>query len=182
MADGYGKFLQCKHCGSLADDAEAMEHDLLCAIHPDAIKLRQAKTWSERFFEVRPRLEYGEKRLAFAEIEAPKAAQVDWGERLPEFTLEKPKVEESLIEATIRERGARYGRFSEDARIAEDLKAVMRSARGYKKLPPFVRAALEHFAVKIARILNGDPLYVDNWLDVAGYATLVRKEIEAGAK
>jgi len=26
---------------------------------------------------------------------------------------------------------------------------------------------------KIARILNGDPEYSDNWHDIAGYATLI---------
>jgi hypothetical protein len=30
---------------------------------------------------------------------------------------------------------------------------------------------------KIARILNGDPTYTDNWHDIAGYATLVEQHL-----
>ena len=33
-------------------------------------------------------------------------------------------------------------------------------------------------ASKIARIVNGDPDYADNWHDIAGYARLVEKELE----
>lgn len=32
---------------------------------------------------------------------------------------------------------------------------------------------------KIARILNGDPDYVDNWVDIAGYAKLVADRLQA---
>jgi hypothetical protein len=31
---------------------------------------------------------------------------------------------------------------------------------------------------KIARILNGNPDYVDNWIDIAGYAKLVADDLE----
>ena len=31
---------------------------------------------------------------------------------------------------------------------------------------------------KIARIMNGDPNYADNWIDIAGYATLVANRLE----
>jgi len=40
------------------------------------------------------------------------------------------------------------------------------------------REALEMIAHKIARILNGDPNYADNWIDIAGYATLVANRLE----
>ena len=32
-------------------------------------------------------------------------------------------------------------------------------------------------AVKIARILNGDPNHFDSWIDIAGYATLAAELI-----
>ncbi len=40
----------------------------------------------------------------------------------------------------------------------------------------------QHFALvmmtnKMARIVNGDPNYIDNWHDIAGYATLVEQEL-----
>jgi len=31
---------------------------------------------------------------------------------------------------------------------------------------------------KIARVLNGDPTYADNFVDIAGYAKLVADELE----
>ena len=37
-------------------------------------------------------------------------------------------------------------------------------------------------AHKIGRILAGDPNHIDHWLDIAGYATLVAKELEAHGK
>jgi hypothetical protein len=32
--------------------------------------------------------------------------------------------------------------------------------------------------VKLARIVNGDPDYPDNWADIIGYCTLVLRRIE----
>jgi len=40
--------------------------------------------------------------------------------------------------------------------------------------------ALEMIAHKIARILNGDPNYVDSWVDIAGYAKLVADRLAKG--
>ena len=31
---------------------------------------------------------------------------------------------------------------------------------------------------KIARILNGDPNYIDNWIDLVGYSQLVVNRLE----
>jgi hypothetical protein len=31
---------------------------------------------------------------------------------------------------------------------------------------------------KMARIMNGDPNYVDSWADIAGYATLVANRLK----
>jgi hypothetical protein len=38
--------------------------------------------------------------------------------------------------------------------------------------------ALSHICTKLSRIANGDAQHVDNWLDIAGYATLVALELE----
>lgn len=82
------------------------------------------------------------------------------------------------ITATLAERGKRYGKFSEHAKISQLLKGVMQSRPGYEGLRADQREALEMIAHKIARILNGDPNYVDNWVDIAGYAKLVADRIE----
>ena len=75
-------------------------------------------------------------------------------------------------------REARYGTFEGHARISQDLKAVMHERSGWDRLKPDQREALEMIQHKVARILNGDPNYTDNWIDIAGYATLVADLLE----
>jgi hypothetical protein len=48
----------------------------------------------------------------------------------------------------------------------------MRGCSGWGRLTPDKRQALTVIADKIARILNGDPEYKDNWHDIGGYAKL----------
>lgn len=78
----------------------------------------------------------------------------------------------SDIEKTLAERGARYGDFTDHARLAQALQDVMRSMPNWDALTPDKKQALTVIADKIARILSGDPEYTDNWHDIAGYAKL----------
>lgn len=75
--------------------------------------------------------------------------------------------------AILEERGAVYGDFLAQAQITGDLKMVMHARLGWAKLSPDMEEALDMIAVKIARILNGNPRHTDSWDDIAGYATLV---------
>ncbi len=77
------------------------------------------------------------------------------------------------IENTLTERGARYGEFKDHAVIAQGLQDTMRTAPGWERLAPDQKQALSVISDKIARMLNGDPNYVDNWHDIIGYAKLV---------
>ena len=83
----------------------------------------------------------------------------------------------SDINTTLAERGQRYGDFAGFAAITRLLKFVLWSAPRYGNLSPSQREALDMIAHKIGRILNGDPNYADSWHDIAGYATLVEKEL-----
>lgn len=85
----------------------------------------------------------------------------------------------SNVEATLAERGKRYGDFAGHADITQDLKAVMNSTAGWRKLSSSQKESLEMVAHKIGRILNGDPNYADSWHDIAGYAKLVENQISA---
>jgi hypothetical protein len=85
----------------------------------------------------------------------------------------------SAIEATLAERGARYGRFVDHAVIAQDLQDVIRGTDGWKKLAADQKQALTVITDKIARMLNGDPDYVDNWHDISGYSQLVESRLTA---
>lgn len=82
------------------------------------------------------------------------------------------------IEQTLAERGARYGAFKDHAAIAQDLQDDMRAAPGWKLLAPDQKQALSVIADKIARMLNGDPDYLDNWHDIIGYAKLVEDRLK----
>lgn len=79
-------------------------------------------------------------------------------------------------------REARYGSFEGNAEISQAIKRVIHSAvkARNKVLEDDQLEALEMIAHKIARIINGDPGYADNWIDIAGYATLVAGRLGGG--
>lgn len=85
----------------------------------------------------------------------------------------------SDIETTLAERGTRYGSFKDHAAIAQNIQDAMRAPPGWAKLAPDQKQALTVIADKIARMLNGDPDYVDNWHDIEGYAKLVEARLIA---
>lgn len=72
----------------------------------------------------------------------------------------------------LKERGTRYGVWSEQATTAQGLKDRMGEAPNWNKLLPHQRESLEMIQHKISRILHGDPTLADSWLDIAGYATI----------
>jgi len=82
------------------------------------------------------------------------------------------------INATLAERGSRYGQFIGHANICQYLKDAMRRLKKWDSLADDQKEALEMIQHKVARILNGDPNYADNWIDIAGYATLVADRLE----
>ena len=77
------------------------------------------------------------------------------------------------VDATLTERGNRYGKFKDHAELSQKLKNVMRNWDGWGAMDYDMRESLEMIQHKIARILNGDPTYADSWHDIAGYAKLV---------
>ena len=79
------------------------------------------------------------------------------------------------VEDVLKERGERYGSFEGHAQISQDLKLVIIESlfERNKSIYSDQFEALEMICHKIARIINGDPDYADNWVDIAGYATLV---------
>lgn len=81
------------------------------------------------------------------------------------------------VNKTLEERGSRYGAFADHAKIAQGIQDTMRSAPKWDQLDPDMKQALSVIADKIARILNGDPFYGDNWHDIAGYSLLIENRI-----
>jgi len=83
-----------------------------------------------------------------------------------------------MIDDILKERGSNYGDFRTQAHISQHLKDVMAITNNWETLEPWQSEALEMIQHKIARILNGDPNYVDSFRDIAGYATLVCNILE----
>ena len=83
----------------------------------------------------------------------------------------------ATVQQTLEERGTRYGDFTDHACIAQELQNVMRTPPGWRVLSSTQKQALTVIADKIARILNGDPNYADNWHDIQGYARLVEERL-----
>lgn len=83
----------------------------------------------------------------------------------------------SNIDATLAERGTRYGEYREHANITQGIKAVMSNTPKWAILEPHQKETLEMIAHKIGRILNGDPMYHDSWHDIVGYAKLSADEL-----
>lgn len=81
------------------------------------------------------------------------------------------------IEATLAERGTRYGEYTAHAMITQDLKRVMHQTHKWNTLAAHQKETLEMIAHKIGRILNGDPNYHDSWHDIVGYTKLTADEL-----
>ena len=84
-----------------------------------------------------------------------------------------------MIEEVLNQRQATYGSFTKNAEVSQMLKYFMTQGTNYKQMPVPHREALEMIVHKIARIVNGDPNYIDNWVDIIGYSQLVIKEIKS---
>jgi hypothetical protein len=87
----------------------------------------------------------------------------------------------SSVDAVLAECGARYGKFINHAVITQKLKHTIHehAKNNPHGLGPDHVEALDMICHKIARIVNGDPDYADNWIDIAGYAKLVADRLQA---
>ena len=88
----------------------------------------------------------------------------------------------SDVNKTLDERGERYGKFRNHAELSQTLKQAMKKKATWWDLSPSQQESLEMIANKIARTLNGDPNYADNWHDIAGYATLIDLQLQGDDK
>ena len=86
------------------------------------------------------------------------------------------------IDATLAERGTKYGKFIDQAAVTYKLKNVLREhSSNHSKSYSYDQAeALDMICVKLGRIVNGDSDYADSWVDIAGYAKLVSDRLQTG--
>lgn len=84
------------------------------------------------------------------------------------------------IDATLAERGNRYnlhGTYADHAHLTQSMKDCVREHKGWQYVPDDMREAIDMILHKIARVVNGNPHYKDNWVDIEGYAKLVSREL-----
>lgn len=86
------------------------------------------------------------------------------------------------VDTVLAERAQTHGKFLTHADLSQRLAATMRSAPSWSSLPPDMREALEMVQHKIARVLNGQPDHLDNWVDICGYAQLVADRLQGVAR
>ena len=84
------------------------------------------------------------------------------------------------VDDTLKEREETHGKFEQHAFTSQWVKSGLRGSQQWNRMSNTQREALEMIAHKIARILNGNPNHKDHWHDIAGYATLVEKELSDG--
>ena len=82
------------------------------------------------------------------------------------------------VKKILNEREKTYGQYHMVSKISQDVKKVIRNSPNYPLMPDYMKESLDLIANKLARLLNGDPLYYDSWRDISWYCTLVQMEIE----
>jgi hypothetical protein len=87
-------------------------------------------------------------------------------------------VDESKMAQTLAERGSQYGNWREQAIIAQNVKEAFRKNTNWDSLPPYLRETLDMIASKVSRVLNGNPMYLDNVHDMVGYTKLAEDCME----
>jgi hypothetical protein len=91
--------------------------------------------------------------------------------RLAANTVVQPRAGDDLLS----ERERTHGGFEGTALTIKELCRRMETTPNWVTLTDVQRYALEQIAVKIGRVLNGDPYHRDHWRDIAGYALIVAR-------
>jgi len=109
-----------------------------------------------------------------------------YGEACQVVSAQKwPAIEtQAGVDATIENREGKYGDFAECARLSDTFLGIAngntpagRFNTSWERMKPFQREALRNIFLKVSRILNGNPDYVDNWHDIGGYSKLVEDRL-----
>ncbi len=79
---------------------------------------------------------------------------------------------------TLDQREQQYGDYRDVAKISQLIKMALRDVCDTGRLSYAQHESLDMMASKMARIVSGDPNNIDHWLDIEGYARLVRNILE----
>jgi hypothetical protein len=84
------------------------------------------------------------------------------------------------LDIVLKERGSNYGSFDTMASLTQTLEGEILShaeVNCSKELTPYMKESIHMICHKLSRIVNGDPTYIDSWLDIGGYSKLVVDEL-----
>lgn len=92
--------------------------------------------------------------------------------------------EEDTVDTVLNNRGKTYGKFIEGAEIMQMTKRLIRNyiAQRGTEMAFDQLEAIDMILHKLGRIINGNPDHTDNWVDIAGYATLVADRLKGNAR
>jgi hypothetical protein len=145
------------------------------------------KRYSNGLLVARERVEPEEVEDDFVEYVRVDRASSSREESVDEMQARQRKVEVNKsvgvadqLKDIHEERGNSYGAFSVQAAVSQEIKAsLLRYGLGeqFKAMnendQKVVFEAMDMIAVKLSRVIRGDPLKKDTWDDIAGYALLV---------
>ena len=78
----------------------------------------------------------------------------------------------------INERAKTHGLYKHTAAWSQSIKDMFRGSPNWQHMNDGQKEALEMIAVKLARLLNGNPQFPDHWDDISGYGKLGANSIE----
>lgn len=89
------------------------------------------------------------------------------------------------VQVVTDERGARYGDFRNNALVAQHVKSTLHDALADNPRFEVMSASdrfvllegLDQIALKLSRIVTGDPAYDDNYIDIEGYSKITRERV-----
>ena len=119
-------------------------------------------------------------QMAHKVEETPEPKKESLGEKIARQTKEWADAKAANVDTIIDQRAEQYGSYMASANVAIRLKGIMHNAIAQQDLhlAPDQLLSLDMIAVKISRILTGNPSHVDSWLDIAGYAKLVADRLQ----
>lgn len=82
-----------------------------------------------------------------------------------------------MIDETLKERGESYGKFSDNAEIAQKLKRIVRQGKKWEEMPFDMCEAIDMILSKISRTVTANYNHIDNWTDKQGYSKLVEDRL-----
>jgi Domain of unknown function (DUF6378) len=92
--------------------------------------------------------------------------------------MAKQKTESGIVEEVLTSREKNYGPFRDVARTTQNFKKILHESKNWRHLSDSHKEGLEMIVNKISRMLNGNHKYLDNVIDIMGYAALLKIDTE----